>query len=188
MTYTLVPNLLVTGYLTYVGSTSFYYIKSCGVSVIEFAVHQGIVVACFSLMSFFTGKISNKLGANNSAILGAIICLVGSLLLFLVAYYLPLRPYFVTVTMCIVAIGAAFTMSVTFAQSLEIFPELKGIASSFIMASRLLISSLTVAFSGEIYDGTMVPVASILSICNFIALALTFVIYGKDWKKILNVI
>jgi DHA1 family bicyclomycin/chloramphenicol resistance-like MFS transporter len=187
MIYSLVPNLLVAGYLTYLGSTAFYYIKSCEISVIEFAIHQGIVVAGFSVMSFYTGKITNKLGANNAAILGAILCVLGSLLLLLAAYYLPFQAYLVTITMCLVAIGAAFTMSVTFAQSLEFFPDLKGIASSFIQASRLLISALTVAFAGEIYDGTMLPVASILSICNITALILTFVIYKTEWKQLLRI-
>lgn len=176
--YASMPNMLVTAYLTFVGSAAFYYINTCNLSYFEYAAHQGLVVASFSLMSFYAHKVVTKIGSVRSVKFGMTCCGFSIALMTIFAFTLPSYPALITFTMCLFAIGCAFPMSVTFAQSMEIVPTLKGICSSFIMSSRLFISSMAIAMTGILFDGSMRPVA----IVNGVVVALALLFYFKLQK------
>jgi DHA1 family bicyclomycin/chloramphenicol resistance-like MFS transporter len=178
MLLSIIPNLLVTAYLTFVGSAAFYYINTSQLSYFEYAAHQGLVVMSFSLMSFYADKVVKKIGGEKAVQFGMWACGVGAALLIGFACFLPFEPVLVTSAMCLFAIGCAFPMSVTFAQSLEVVPDLKGVGSSFIMSSRLFISSLAVALTGLFFDGSMLPVAMV----NGVAVSLALLLYFKVEK------
>jgi len=169
MLYALMPNFLVTAYLTFVGSAAFYYMNTCNLPVFQFALHQGSLVLTFSIVSFFADKIVAKIGAQRSVWLGVMSCVIGSILLVFFAYVTPFMPIFITMSMCLIAIGCAFPMSVTFAKSMGLIPHLRGICSSTIMASRLFLSSIGVALTGVLFDGSMRPVALVISLAVGIA-------------------
>jgi DHA1 family bicyclomycin/chloramphenicol resistance-like MFS transporter len=178
MVLSAMPNLLVTAYLTFVGSASFYYINSCNLSYFEYAAHQGFVVSCFSVMSFYANQVVSKIGPKKAVDIGMLFSGAGTALLTLFAFTVPYTPVLITFSMCLFAIGCAFPMSVTFAQSLEAIPTHKGASSSFIMASRFLISSLAVALTGLLFDGSMRPVALV----NGLTIALALLLYFKLQK------
>lgn len=169
MLYALMPNFLVTAYLTFVGSAAFYYMNTCQLPVLQFALHQGTLVLTFSLVSFSAEKIIAKLGGKQTVWLGVIACCIGSILLATCAYLAPYKPLLITASMSIIAIGCAFPMSVTFAKSMEIIPHLKGTSSSTIMATRLLLSSLGVMLTGVFFDGSMRPVSIIVGLAVALA-------------------
>lgn len=171
-----IPNLLVTAYLTFVGSAAFFYINSCQLSYFQYAIHQGLVVLSFSLMSFYAHKLISKLGSKKAVQLGMFLAGFSVVCLAFFAVMFPYEPLFITITMCLFAIGCAFPMSVTFAESLDCIPELKGMSSSFIMSSRLLISSVAVALTGVFFDGSMLPVAFVNGFVVSLAVLLYFVI------------
>ncbi|MBS0289203.1 MAG: multidrug effflux MFS transporter [Proteobacteria bacterium] len=176
--YASMPNMLVTAYLTFVGSAAFYYINACNLSYFEYAAHQGLVVTCFSAMSFYAHKVVAKIGGKNAVKFGLYCCGISMMLMTFFAFTFPFRPILITSTMCLFAIGCAFPMSVTFAQSMEIIPTLKGACSSFIMSSRLLISSIAIALTGVFFDGSMRPVAFV----NGLAVGLAILLYFKLQK------
>lgn len=159
--YASMPNMLVTAYLTFVGSAAFYYINTCNLSYFEYAIHQGLVVSSFSIMSFYAHKVIAKIGGENAVKFGLYCCGLSIALMVIFAFIVPYQPIFITSTMSLFAIGCAFPMSVTFAQSMEIIPTLKGVCSSFIMSSRLFISSIAIALTGAFFDGSMRPVACV---------------------------
>lgn len=172
------PNMLVTAYLTFVGSAAFYYINTCHLSYFEYAAHQGLVVSSFSIMSFYAHKIVAKIGGIKAVKFGLYCCGISVILMTFFAFTIPSTPALITSTMCLFAIGCAFPMSVTFAQSMEVIPSLKGACSSFIMSSRLLISSVAIALTGVFFDGSMRPVAFV----NVLAVGLAILIYFKLQK------
>jgi DHA1 family bicyclomycin/chloramphenicol resistance-like MFS transporter len=174
-----IPNLLVTAYLTFVGSAAFYYINTSQLSYFEYAVHQGLVVMSFSLMSFYADKVVKKIGGEKAVQFGMCASGMGTALLIGFSFFFPFEPVLVTSAMCLFAIGCAFPMSVTFAESLEVVPHLKGVGSSFIMSSRLFISSVAVALTGVFFDGSMLPVA----IVNGVAVSFALLLYFKVEKK-----
>jgi len=176
--YASMPNLLVTAYLTFVGSAAFYYINACNLSYFEYAAHQGLVVTCFSIMSFSAHKVVAKIGGTNAVKFGLYCCGISIALMSFFAFTFPFNPVLITSTMCLFAIGCAFPMSVTFAQSMEIIPTLKGACSSFIMSSRLFISSIAIALTGVYFDGSMRPVALV----NGLAVGMALLLYFKLQK------
>lgn len=180
MLYTWMPNFLVTAYLTFVGNASFYYMNTCGLPAYIFAIHQGALVLCFSAMSFYSGKVIDKIGSRKAVLLGMGLCLTAVIVLVCCAYLFPLTPTLITIPMCVFAIGCAFPMSVTFAQSMEIIPELKGTCSSFIMSSRLLSSSVAIAITGAYFDGSMRPVALVIASVVAAAFALYTIIEKRQ--------
>lgn len=161
----LLPSLMCVAYLTFVGSAAFYYINTCNINPLMFACHQGLVVASFSITSFYAGKVIGWLGSDRSVAYGMLLCAVSMVMMLVFAYVYPYKPMLITITMSLFAIGCAFPMSVTFAQSLEIIPSLKGVCSSFIMSTRLLITSIAIWFTGKMFDGTMKPVALVMAAC-----------------------
>lgn len=172
------PNMLVTAYLTFVGTASFYYINTCGMNYFQFALHQGLVVLSFSMMSFYAGKVIQTIGPERALNMGVSVGGVSIALFAAVAYWAPLQPIGITLSMCGFAIGCAFPMSVTFAESLSCIPNLKGTSASFIMSSRLLISSIAVALTGVYFDGSMRPVAAV----NLIAASIALLLYWNIRK------
>lgn len=182
-----IPNLLVTAYLTFVGSAAFYYINSCQLSYFKYAIHQGLVVLSFSLMSFYAHKLISKFGSKKSVQFGMFLTGVSIACLAFFAVILPYEPVLITMMMCLFAIGCAFPMSVTFAESLDCIPELKGVSSSFIMSSRLLISSVAVALTGVFFDGSMLPVAFVNGFVVSLAVLLYFVIQKIQQTKSVSI-
>jgi len=152
--YASMPNMLVTAYLTFVGSASFYYINTCKLTYFQFAMQQGLIVLLFSLTSFYAEKVINRIGSRKAVHLGMMCCAISIVLFTYFAFQYPDSPRLITFAMCWLAVGCAFPMSVIFAQSLEILPNLKGVCSSFIMSTRLFISSGAVALTGLLFDGS----------------------------------
>jgi len=99
------------------------------------------------------------------------------------AFQYPDSPRLITFAMCWLAVGCAFPMSVIFAQSLEILPNLKGVCSSFIMSTRLFISSGAVALTGLLFDGSMRPVVLVIDGAIILGLGMYFIIERKMLPK-----
>lgn len=181
--YASMPNMLVTAYLTFVGSASFYYINTCKLSYFQFAMQQGLIVLIFSLASFYAEKVISKIGSRNAVNFGMVCCAISIVLFTYFAFQYPDKPGLITFAMCWMAIGCAFPMSITFAQSLDILPNLKGVCSSFIMSSRLLISSGAVALTGLLFDGSMRPVALVIDGAIILGITMFFVINRMSFNK-----
>lgn len=182
-----IPNLFVTAYLTFLGNAAFYYINTCNLSYFDYGIHQGLIVMSFSLMSFYAYKVVAKLGAKKAVNFGLLCYTSGILLLSYTAFLFPFEAKFITLSMCILSVGAAFPMSVTFAQSLEVVPELRGASSSFIMSSRLLLSSFSIALTGLFFDGSMRPVTVVYCIILLLVLYMYFVLNLKYSKAEVSV-
>ncbi|KTD66964.1 major facilitator superfamily (MFS) transporter [Legionella steelei] len=181
--YASMPNMLVTAYLTFVGSASFYYINTCKLTYFQFAMQQGLIVLLFSLTSFYAEKVINRIGSRKAVHLGMMCCAISIVLFTYFAFQYPDSPRLITFAMCWLAVGCAFPMSVIFAQSLEILPNLKGVCSSFIMSTRLFISSGAVALTGLLFDGSMRPVVLVIDGAIILGLGMYFIIERKMLPK-----
>lgn len=173
--YASMPNMLVTAYLTFVGSASFYYINTCQLSYFQFAMQQGLIVLLFSLTSFYADKVIARIGGRRAVHFGMVCCTLSIVLFTYFAFQYPDYPYLITFAMCWMAIGCAFPMSVTFAKSLEILPHLKGVCASFIMSTRLFISSGAVALTGLFFDGSMRPVVLVIDGAIILGIGMYFI-------------
>ena len=166
------PSLLVGVYMTFVGTAPFFYQTQLGLSVFSFGLHQGAVLASFSLVSLFTGKINHWLGMKRSAHYGNILAITAAAILYGLSFYLGGYPYSITFFMCLHVMGIALSFGTTVAIAFNVVPEVAGASSSLIMASRLLFSSLMVAYASKTYNGTWASISLILLGGAFIGILL----------------
>lgn len=164
LTLSLVPTLLCAGYMAFVAGAVFFYTDELQISLTQFTLHQGAVICAFSATSFFGGQITTWLkGSRNSVISGCVFTLIGAFWLLLCAALHLAEPYLFTVGMALYSTGVALCYGATFTGSMEVFPELRGAASSISVALRLIVVALAIWAVGALYDHTFMPIAALLA-------------------------
>ncbi|WP_032113798.1 multidrug effflux MFS transporter [Candidatus Paracaedibacter symbiosus] len=171
LAHAMVPTLLYTCYITFVTCASFLYIETFGLSIIVYALHQAAVVASFTGMNLFSNKIIQKIGKSGSIWGGMILCIVSIITLVALSVIAPHSPYMITGFMMIYGVGFALTYPTVFADSLEIFPDVKGTAASVIMSLRTLACAGFIGLASFFFNGEPLPVFLVLlSAISFAAL------------------
>ena len=168
-----VPSLLCAIYLAFIACASFLYIKTVGLTIYGYALHQGIIIGLFSIVSMFSGSIVERMGKKRAIAFGVCSCASGMVGLLLTSLFFPHTALFITIFMSIVAVGDAIVYPVIFALSLEIFPDMKGVASSAIMAVRAFLISAFVGLMGTVYNDELISyvcvgVLGFMPMCYFL--------------------
>ncbi|MBN8827223.1 MAG: multidrug effflux MFS transporter [Sphingobacteriia bacterium] len=159
-----IPSLLYSAYLVFVSSASFLYMETFNLPILTYAFHQAIIVASLSIGNAFSNKVIQKIGNNNSIILGTIFYTFASILFIAISIIIPHSPYLITLSMIIFCIGFALCYPVIFTISLEIFPDIKGIASSANMSLRALLNASFIGLLGYLFSGEPIMVAIVILI------------------------
>lgn len=180
--HALVPSILLTGYMAYLGSISFLYVDKLNMPLRVFAIHQACVVGSFSIVSFYLGKIENHFGTSRTMLLGIAFGFLSIIMLITSSLIYPTSPIMFTTSMVIFSIGCAIGYGVVFSASLAIFPDLSGAASSLIMFLRVITCSFGLWLSGKLYTGALVDTAMVISLFTLIGLILAMyvVFYRKQ--------
>lgn len=152
------------GYMAFVASAVFAYTDLFHQSLISFTLHQGLVIAFFSGVSFFGGQINRWIGAHAAMLLGLFLNVLGAALLFIIATVGVQEAAAYTSAMCLFSIGVALCYGVTFTVSMELFPSLKGAAASLNGSIRLLLIALAIWGVGLIANGTFIPETGLIAL------------------------
>ncbi|WP_447933150.1 multidrug effflux MFS transporter [Wolbachia endosymbiont of Dactylopius coccus] len=171
----LVSSLFCAAYMSFITCGPFLYMETFGLSSTIYALHQGAIVGCFSLISLFAGKILQKLGAIKCVISGTSVIVIGSLLLVIFSIIAPHSFYLVTLSMMIFSIGCAICQAVVFNASLNVFPEIKGTASSAIAFIRSFIIAIFIGLTSYVYNGQTISAA--ILVFSAVVLELIFTVY-----------
>ncbi|KDB19531.1 multidrug effflux MFS transporter [Wolbachia endosymbiont of Glossina morsitans morsitans] len=175
VTLSLMSSLFSAAYMSFITCGPFLYMKTFGLSSTIYALHQGAIVGCFSLISLFAGKILQKLGEIWCVISGASVGAIGSLLLVIFSIIVPHSFYLVTLSMIIFSIGCAICQPVIFNASINVFPKIKGTASSALSFIRAFIMAVFIGLTSYIYNGQTISVS--LLVLSAIVLELVFTVY-----------
>jgi DHA1 family bicyclomycin/chloramphenicol resistance-like MFS transporter len=159
-----VPSLYYAGWMSFVSCSSFLYMETYRLPIMDYALHQGAIIGVFSFTSLYSGEISQFIGEKKCVIYGTTIACIVSLLMFILSLVSDKSPYLTSLLMMTYGVGSAISYPIIFSKSLEIFPKIKGTASSAIMAMRALICAWTVAISSYFYSGHLITVAVALLI------------------------
>ncbi|WP_253300096.1 multidrug effflux MFS transporter [Wolbachia endosymbiont of Chironomus riparius] len=149
----LVISLFCSAYMSFITCAPFLYTETLGLPNVIYALHQGVIIASYSLVALFSGKISEKLGSRRCVITGTAITVIGSLLITLVSIITPNFSYSITLSMVIMSVGFAICQGVIFNAAINIFSEIKGTASSAIGFIRSFLMSVFIALTSYIYNG-----------------------------------
>jgi DHA1 family bicyclomycin/chloramphenicol resistance-like MFS transporter len=170
----IVPSVGYAGYMSFIACGSFLYMETYGLPIMQYALHQGAIVVSFSIVSMYSGALSQKIGRKNSIIYGIIISLIGGIMMIIVGFTTENAPYLTTISMILFSSGAAVYYPVVFTRSMEIFPELKGSSSSVIMGMRMILLSAFITFTSCIYNGKLLPVALIVFLAAILVIICTY--------------
>ena len=169
MVVALVPSLMFAGYMSFITCAPFMYMETLGLPMMYYALHQGVIIGAFSLVSQFSGNIKDFLGEKLCIVSGISLLFIGSCMLFVLGVLVINNPYLISLGMIIGSIGAALSYPLIFAKSFELFPDIKGTASSALMSIRMLITAAIIALAASLYDGSLFKIASIILAVNIIS-------------------
>lgn len=176
MVYAIVPSTCGAAYFSFIACAAFLYQQTYQVNIVEYSLHQGIIVGAFSLVSSFSSNLSSRMGRHRSLLIGGAMGIGGALLMLTLSLLGECGAFATTLCMVLFASGAAIVYPLIFASSLEIFPDIRGAASSLIMSFRSLLISFSIALMGYFYNGTAYNVALIILGIMIVAFSLTLLI------------
>lgn len=172
MVYAIVPSTCGAAYFSFIACASFLYQETYQIDIVTYSLHQGLIVGAFSVVSSFAANIAAYIGRHKSLTLGGLMGIGGALLMLSLSFFGKSGAYSTTLSMILFSSGAAIVYPLVFASSLEIFPDMRGTASSLIMSFRAFIISVSVALMGYFYDGSARNVALIILVIMILAFCL----------------
>ncbi|MCE7730267.1 multidrug effflux MFS transporter [Vibrio campbellii] len=161
---TLVTSLILGAYMIYVSNMSLLYIDKLGISPKQFPFYQMATLGTFVLVSLNNSRLIDKFGVEKLKATGLGLIFANTLIFFISPSHLLDSPVFLTATMCLFSIGAGLSIGLFFAKSMQVFPELTGIAASLVTAIRLFIVSAAIDIGSNAYKGTSQSVVQIMTI------------------------
>lgn len=164
----LVPSLFYASYLSFIACAPFLYLETFKLSAIQYAYHQGFIVAVFSCTSLFSGKALSYLGAKKSINLGLILAACGVIFFAFTSFFGLNSPYLITGFLSLDSLGVALFYPIVFSYSLEIFPNIKGTSSSAIMGMRALLCGGVVGVVSYFYNGHPLSISLPILMVNFL--------------------
>ena len=159
----LVPNLLYSCYVTFVAIAPFLYMQAFNLSILTYTLHQGVVVAVFAITSLLAGKLFDIFGLKQNIYLGLTAIILGSTCMLFTN-----SVYALTIFMSVFCIGFAIIVLIVFPHSMEIFPEIKGTASSAIICLRYLVCSILTGTASFLYNGRAISLTMLIAFVTFI--------------------
>jgi DHA1 family bicyclomycin/chloramphenicol resistance-like MFS transporter len=174
-----IPSLYYAGWISFVSCSSFLYMETYELPIMYYALHQGAIISVFSFVSFFAGEVAEFIGEKKCIIIGIFISCTAISFMFILSLMPGKSPYLTSLSMMIYGTGSAIVYPVVFVRSLEIFPEIKGTASSAIMAMRALICAGFVAIVSYFYAGQLINVAIVLLVVVSLIVLLTSFLLKK---------
>ena len=161
------PSLIYACYIAFISLAPFLYIEHYKLTNFQYVISQCIVISVFSTISVLSGKITNALGIRKSIFVAIVFSLAGSTALFF-----AFNHYILTISMSFLVSASAISYPIVFARSMEIFPDIKGTASSVIIALRYLAFFAITGAVNYFYDGTSFSLATIAFISAFLGFIL----------------
>lgn len=177
------PSLLYAAFMSFVTCSSFLYMETFELSAFAYVTNQAMIIGVFSLTSIFSDSYIKTHGAKYGLFIGTFLYTVSSLILMVMSLSSTFSSHLFTLMMCIYSMGFAICYPFLFTSSLEIYPELRGTASSIIMAMRALICSTFISLTSYSYNGHPLTLALIILSCVIICLYITRKVFSIYWHN-----
>jgi DHA1 family bicyclomycin/chloramphenicol resistance-like MFS transporter len=160
---TIATSLSFAGYIAFLSGTSVLFVVEFGMSKTVFPFVQGAILAGWVLGSLFLNRSVAKWGTMPVKKVGIALSVIGALALAAMTLIAPEDPYLLTSGVVIYAFGANWVTGLYFPEGMELLPHIKGICASLLTSARLLISVLVIGLASSLYNGTIYPLAAVVS-------------------------
>jgi len=151
------------------------FIESYGATPSLAGTFISVSLVGFIVGSIIAGRISIRLGSTRLISAGALVCLSSAATALMIAHAAPQSALLVIVPVMGFMFGVGFVIPPAAAAAIAPFPTMAGAASSFLGFSQISASSTVILISGYLYDGTMRPVALVMTILAAIGLSVFLV-------------
>ncbi|MCX7343018.1 MAG: hypothetical protein NT128_02595, partial [Proteobacteria bacterium] len=168
------PSLLYGGYMAFVAVAPFIYMNRFNLDMASYTFNQGAIIASFAITSATFGQIIKILGKKMTLLIATFLPFVGGIMMIFSTSSLEL-----TISMSVFSIGFSLIYPIIFAYSVEIFPDIKGVAASVIMSLRYLLCSIITGLATYFYNGNLVVIGIVMSIIATTVLMLSCVLFKK---------
>ncbi len=170
----IIVSLLFSAYISFLSCISVLFVLELGVSKTFLPFYQVLLLATWLTGNITFKYVLTRWGVQKVKMIGTCLCALAGLLLPLGAWIVPQSPLAPTIAMMLYAIGANWVQGLYFPEGMELFPDIKGITSSFLTSARLLISALVVGLASHLYDGTIYPIVMVIFGVTIVILATIF--------------
>ena len=160
--YTLIVNFPFTAIVVYIANLSVIFMNYIGMGLIEFSYYQATTMLTFIIFSLFSIKLIDKKGLDYTKNLGGLLALIGSAGLYYISHIDDMDVNIISVSMALVAAGGALMAGTFGMKAMSVFPEMIGTSMSMMIAIRQFLASGLVILSELFFDGTIIPVATII--------------------------
>lgn len=177
---TLIACFIFAGYLAFLSTISVLFVIEFGISKESLPLFQAALLGSWLVANLLCNRSIAKWGTALIKKIGTALFAFGGIGLLAVSWITPQNPYLLTATMSIYAFGANWINATYFPEGMSLFPEIKGTAASFLTSARLLIAALVVGLASLLYDGSIYPIALIVSSLSLFNLK---IIHSYEKKK-----
>ncbi len=157
--YGVMNSILISGEWCYLTILPFYFIQVIGVSAPVYGYYLGVMLLCYGIGTYASGKLIDLIGHDKTLNLSLMISIMGGIGLVLTHLFLPKSPGAISICIGIYSIGQgqSFTPSIT--KTLESFDRIRASASSVRSSMNALFAMLGTLAASFFNDFTLVPLA-----------------------------
>lgn len=175
---TCIVSLLFSGYLAFLSGISVLFVIEYGIDKTQLPFYQASLLGSWLLANLACRRSIDRWGIPAVKKIGTGLFVLGGVWLGVTTWAAPLNAWLLTGAMMLYSFGVNWVQGLYFPEGMELFPNIKGITSSFLTSARLLITALVVGLSSQLYDSTIYPIAFV--VCGAMAVALvTILLYEK---------
>jgi DHA1 family bicyclomycin/chloramphenicol resistance-like MFS transporter len=178
-----VVSLIYGGYLAFLSGTAVLFVVEFGMAKSLFPLYQGAILAAWVIGSLTCDRALQKWGNKKLKKIGSILFFIGGVGIGITALLFPRDPNLITFFMFLFTFGANWASGLYYGESMEVFPDMKGIAASILTSARLLFSALAIAAVGKLYNATIYPIAGAVCLTVACSLPLIFFYERKNLGK-----
>lgn len=180
---TVIVSVPFAGYLAFLSGISVLYILEFHIPKASLPYHQAAMLGSWLAASLTFKPYLKRYSIPNVKFVGTSLMLTGAVILAAACWIAPANPFVMTAALCFVAFGANWSQGLYFPECMELFPDIRGITASMLTSARLLITAATVGIASVLYNGTIYPIAGVVTAAIIIAL-MTTLWYERQRKAV----
>ncbi|WP_187356909.1 multidrug effflux MFS transporter [Legionella geestiana] len=174
LTASMVPSLMFAAFMAYIAASAFLYMGAYELTTLKFVMHQAVIIASFAVTSMQVGKIIPYFGPLNTVRYGVLLSCASMAAFVLLSMAHISSPYLTTLWMSLFSVGFAACYPVLFSNSMSVYPDMQGPASSLVMSMRALLVTISTGAAGYFFNGQTVTVALTVATGVFVAAGFAF--------------
>jgi MFS transporter, DHA1 family, multidrug resistance protein len=163
-------------YWIFLGLSPILYIKDLGVSLKHYGYYQGAWALIFAVGCVLFGLIIEKFSTKRMLYISAFTCLIGSILIAMVAVLDIKNPLVIALSLMIFNIGSIIPFIIIYPIALNYISTAKGKTSALIKGAMLILTTFGTELAGYCYQGSFQTLGIIISFFILVGVITLFLI------------